>query len=183
MDDEFTVPIVFFVSAYLGIDKQNNQINMKTLVNFISIIVAILSGVLVLKTCSWIEKSGSPSSHIESKTISSTEDATNYLNGKTFIATPSGWVWYKLTFSGNTYTLWHGVPQHKGWNIEGSGSYTIKQGRYTDSGQSYFYAKFETSSGSLDCRMFDIQRTALYSCMNGNDPLAIMQQGDRDPWN
>lgn len=157
--------------------------DLKKLFEFIGGIGGIIVVLLLFKTCNWIEKSVSPSSHIESKTISSTEDATNYLNGKTFIATPSGWVWYKLTFSGNTYTLWHGVPQHKGWNIEGSGSYTIKQGRYTDSGQSYFYAKFETSSGSLDCRMFDIQRTALYSCMNGNNPLAIMQQGDRDPWN
>lgn len=124
----------------------------------------------------------------ENSNVSSIEDGRSYLNGKTFIATPRGGLWYKLSFTESSCKLLSGVPHYVGWNESYNGSYMIKEGRYNDTGKKYFYVIFDKGQGSddylsLDCRMFDINRKSLYVCGNGNDPLAIMEIGDRDPWN
>jgi hypothetical protein len=115
--------------------------------------------------------------------VSSVTDANKYLNGKTFIATPRGNVWYKLSFSENSCKLLTGVPQYEGWDVAYSGIYSIQEGRYSDTGQLHYYVKFGNDESLSNCFMFDIKNKSLYVCMNGNSPLAVMEIGDRDPWN
>lgn len=114
--------------------------------------------------------------------ITSIDDARSYLDGKTFISTPRGDIWYKLSFSGSNCRLQIGRPEYVGWNNKYNGGYSIKEDRYTNTGKIYYYVKFGTSEG-FDCLMFDIKKKTLYTCMSGDRPLAIMEVGDRDPWN
>jgi hypothetical protein len=114
--------------------------------------------------------------------VSSIEDARSYLDGKTFMSTPRGDIWYKLSFSGGNCRLQIGRPEFVGWNNKYSGGYSIKEDRYTNTGKIYYYAKFGEGEG-FDCLMFDIKKKTLYTCMSGDSPLAIMEVGDRDPWN
>lgn len=118
----------------------------------------------------------------ENSNVSSTDDARSYLDGKTFISTPRGDIWYKLSFSGGNCRLQIGRPEYVGWNNKYSGGYSIKEDRYTNTGKIYYYAKFGEGEG-FDCLMFDIKKKTLYTCMSGDNPLAIMEVGDRDPWN
>jgi len=114
--------------------------------------------------------------------ISSIEDAKSFLNGKTFIATPSGDLWYKLQFSGGTASLWKALPQDGRWgSADLSVSYEVKQDRYADTGQTYFYVMLGSSDSFANYFKFDITRKKLYYGLGGTG--TTMQEGDRNPWN
>jgi hypothetical protein len=65
------------------------------------------------------DNSSSSSSKIkDTSKISSVEEANNYLNGKTFMAIPRGGMdgmWWKVTFSNGSYTLWGAWPAKGSW--------------------------------------------------------------------
>jgi len=114
--------------------------------------------------------------------ISSIEDAKNYINGKTFIGTPSGSIWYKLVFSGGNASVWKALPQDGRWgsNADLSVSYEVKQARYVDTGQTYYYVILGTSEDIFNYFNFDITAKVLY--LSGKDTGTDMQEGDRNPW-
>lgn len=114
--------------------------------------------------------------------ISSIEDAKNYIKGKTFIGTPSGSIWYKLQFSGGTVSVWKALPQDGRWgsNADLSVSYEVKQARYVDTGQTYYYVILGTSKDIFNYFNFDISAKVLY--LRGADTGTDLQEGDRNPW-
>jgi hypothetical protein len=115
--------------------------------------------------------------------ISSVEDAKNYISGKTFIGNPSNDLWYKLEFSGGTASLWSAMPQSGHWGSKKlSTSYEVKQDRYTDTGQTYYYVMFGNPDDTFNYYKFDITGRKVY--LNyGNDTGTSVKEGDRNPWN
>ena len=121
--------------------------------------------------------------------ISSIEEAKNYISGKTFTATPSGEMWYKVSFSNSgTFTLWSSTPQSGSWGSPTlSGRYTVNQNRYSDTGERYFYATLDKEHdgfvASLHCMQFIINDLSLVNCSayNMNDRTKV-KEGDRNPW-
>ena len=72
--------------------------------------------------------------------ITTAEEGMSYLDGKTFIATPKGERWYKVTFSGDSFTLWTALPQYGSWGeVWQKGTYSIKEDRFANTGERYFY--------------------------------------------
>jgi hypothetical protein len=98
--------------------------------NFLSIaVLALFIGLAVAS-------SDDPSS------ISSVDEAKEYIDGKTFIATPTDAVWTKVTFSGNSFSLWMVAPRDGKWGSPvKTGTYKIKENRFSNTGERYFYAE------------------------------------------
>jgi hypothetical protein len=122
-------------------------------------------------------KSSDPSS------ISSIDEAKEYLDGKTFIATPTdGSAWIKVTFSGNSFTLWMVAPRAGNWgNAVKSGTYKIKENRYANTGKRYFYAELvsairegEDINAALD-RIF--KESSKYDAGNATSAEQILIDG------
>jgi hypothetical protein len=115
--------------------------------------------------------------------VSSIDEAKEYLDGKTFIATPTdGSGWIKVTFSGNSFTLWIVAPASGSWgNAVKSGTYKIKESRYANTGQRFFYAELmsaihegEDIHAALD-RIFD--ETSGYDVNNATSAEQILIDG------
>ncbi|MDR2512116.1 MAG: hypothetical protein LBC89_06670 [Bacteroidales bacterium] len=92
------------------------------------------------------EKKGSIFSNLfggsDPSSVSSADEAKEYLDGKTFIATPTDAVWTKVTFSGNSFNLWMAAPRDGKWgNPVKSGTYKIREDRFSSTGERYFYAE------------------------------------------
>jgi len=125
------------------------------------------------------------SSKIDLSNISSADDAKKYIDGKTFIATPSGKLWYKVTFSNGSYTFWTSIPTAGGWgNPEFQGSYNIKEKRFSDTGKKFYYVTFSDDDYSMNCTKFIITDLSFLNC-NAYDSSdrAYATEGDRNPWN
>ena len=121
-------------------------------------------------------------SGISPSSISSVEDAKNYLNGITFIGTPSGDLWYKLEFSGDKVSVWSAMPRDGRWSVQlTSVSFTVGQGRYENTGQTYYVARFGDPDKPFNSYRFDITGKMLYLAIGGTG--TPMKVGDRNPWN
>ena len=146
---------------------------------FLSII-----GVL-LCLCSFIScvSNGSESS----AKISSIEDTQKHINGKTYMATPRGDVWFKITFEGDNFTLWKALPSEGSWGEPAMrGTFNISEGRYSDTGQRYYMVRLidrnaDTDYIPLDCWDFDIMQMALYNCHNHRSGIQMQCRND-NPW-
>jgi len=140
--------------------------------NLIFITVAIL--------CVCLSSCGATTSN-----ISSIEKVENYIEGKTFTATPtgSGQLWYKVSFSNGRYTFWTAHPTSGSWGSpKGSGSVDVSTRRYVDTGQQYFYVRLETES-ILFCTQFIISDLSFVNC-NAYDSSdrAKASVGNKNPW-
>lgn len=149
--------------------------------------VILLTLCLNLSSCG----GGSGGSGVNPSNISSIEEAKSYIDGKTFIATPSGEreMWYKASFSGNSFTLWTSTPTAGSWGSPRfTGNYTIESQRYSNTGQQFFYIVL-TQSGddyhsNMYCTKFIISDLTFVNCNAYNsDNRAKAKVGDRNPWN
>ena len=119
---------------------------------------------------------------VSPSSLSSIEDAERYIDGKTFIATPSGGVWHKVTFSSGHFTLWYGTPQSPGWNLSEEGPYVIKSSRYADTGRKFYYVTLGNKAVNYK---FIINNLSFvvgdgYNVSTTRDQA---EEGDWDPWN
>jgi hypothetical protein len=131
----FALAVLVLISCLLGLLNNSNGSN-----NDIKAFVESKDKLGVLSQLFHnLFKSSDPSS------VSSIEDAKEFLDGKTFISTPidaDGSIWIKATFSGNTFKLWMVAPHAGSWgNAVKSVTYKIKESRYTNTGQRFYYAE------------------------------------------
>jgi hypothetical protein len=124
------------------------------------------------------------SRNISPSSISSVEEANNYVNGKTFTATPAGGLdglWHKVSFSNGSFSLWSTYPSSGKWGSPAfKGKYHFEEKRYSDTGQRYFLLRFtpEGDNGPLGCLAFNVKETSFMSCDDG----AKAVEGDKNPW-
>jgi flagellar biosynthesis GTPase FlhF len=114
---------------------------------------------------------------INPSSISTVAEAGNYIKGKTFITTPTGQLWYKVTFSGNSFTLWGAYPADGKWDhvIDTGKSYEVEERRYSDTGQRFFSVRLE------GCVSLNISQLHFQYCEG--IPPSVATEGDRNPWN
>ena len=151
---------------------------------YIWVWVILLTLCLNLSSCGGSNSSGG----VNPSRISSVEDAKSYIDGKTFIATPSGQLWYKVSFVGNSFTLWTATPTDGHWGSPiFNGNYTVESQRYSNTGQQFFYTVLTKADddyhSNLRCTKFIISDLTFVNCNAYNsDDRAKAKIGDRDPW-
>jgi len=128
--------------------------------------------------------SGNSNRGVSPSSISSAEEAKNYIEGKTFTATPSGNMWYKVSFSNGSYTLWTALPQSGHWgDPQSKGSCSVKENRFADNGQKYYYVRLSNSDSVFDCVQFIITDLSFVNCYAQNmSDRAKASVGDKNPW-
>lgn len=182
-DDKISILNITAVQDYI---QEYNTPPNKTLHDFVGFLINTTMGKVIwyggifaigiFIMHSIFNKSSTPS------TISSNENARNYIINKTFQSTPSGDIWYKIEFSSSNYTLWSGVPQYEGWSKVSSGSFSIKENRYTDTGKKYYYVVLGDVN-RIECVQFDITNMKIYNCNGYYDTGSSVRVDSSNPWN
>jgi len=118
--------------------------------------------------------------------ITSVEDAKAFIKGKIFTAVKARGLdgqYYKIACSDDSFTLWCAYPSDNEWGSPRyRGKYEIKQGKYTDTGNSYYILLFtpDNQSNSLKCLAFNISVLSFLDCY-GN--VAKSVEGNINTWN
>ena len=128
--------------------------------------------------------STSRTQNISPSSISSVEEAKNYVNGKTFTATLTGGMmglWHKVSFSNGSFSLWSTYPSSGAWGSPTKGTYSVEERRYSDTGQRYYLLRMtpEGENSPFGCLAFNIKETTFLGC---DDVAAKAIEGDRNPW-
>ena len=173
--------VTFFCYIVLKFRSENAKSSAygKLLGGFLVAFAVSMGGLELVKTPS---ESSDDVYKVSPSTLSSIEDAERYIDGKTFIATPSGGVWHKVTFSSGNFTLWYGIPQSPGWNLSEEGPYEIKSSRYADTGRKFYYVTLGNKAVNYK---FIINNLSFvvgdgYNVSTTRDQA---EEGDWDPWN
>jgi hypothetical protein len=128
------------------------------------------------------ESSNSSTSKPSCEYAGTLEEVKSCITG-VWVANTTGKIWYRVVIKSDlTYQLYNAMPADGAWpsSPEKTGTVTIDEGRFTNSGKKYVYAQLNNSSGFGDYNiLFDGSISSL--CL-GTKTVCIIRKGDENPW-